>query len=145
MTNILKAVIKMANRRPVRIRMRREAGHGGVIPRGWRMAWYEPRRRVGVYFPAPAHLICRACRELAHRWRAAMAAPTIERAEVFAMQREHRERERYADEYARGYLNGWRECFRACLDVVEEEFDRGQDTWAAGALLTDSGDAPREN
>jgi hypothetical protein len=112
--------IKRVIRRVTRFRVRRDAGHGAVIPRGWRMAWYEPRRRVGVYLPAPLHLVFRVLRELAYRWRTAMAAPTIEHAEVFEMQRAHRERERLADEYARGYLNGWRECFRACLDVVEE-------------------------
>jgi len=116
-----------------------------VIPPGWRMAWYEPRRRVGVYFPAPLHMVCRALRELMYRWRAAVAAPAMEHAEIFEMQRAHRERERLADEYARGYLNGWRECFRACLGVVEEELDRSEDTWAAGALLAETGDPRLEN
>ena len=145
MKRFLQRAMKRVIRRVTKFRVPRVAGHGAVIPRGWRLAWYEPRRRVGVYFPAPLHLVLRISRELAYRWRIAMAAPTIERAEVFEMQRAHRERERLADEYARGYLNGWRECFRACLDVVEEELDRGQDTWAAGAMFADTGDPPREN
>ena len=145
MTKMPEAMLKKPIGRSTRIRLRREAGHGGVVPRGYGMAWYEPRRRVGVYFPAPLHLIARALREIAYRCRVAMKAPAIERAEVFEMQRTHRERERLADEYARGYLNGWRECFSACLTVVEDELDRGQETWSAGALLTDFGDAPREN
>ena len=145
MTKLSRASVKTRIKRLARIRFRKEAGHGGVVPRGSGMAWYEPRRHVGVYFPAPLHLIARAGREIAHRWRMALEAPEIERAEVFEMQRAHRERERLADEYARGYLNGWRECFSACLTVVEDEFERGQETWSAGALLTDSGDAKREN
>jgi hypothetical protein len=132
-------------KRPMRFRFRREAGHGGVIPQGWRMAWYEPRRRVGVYFPAPLHWVFRVLRELLYRVRLAIAAPPVERADVFAMRREHSERERLADEYARGYLNGWRECFRACLDVVEDELDRSHDTWAAGAMLADIEDPPLDN
>jgi hypothetical protein len=129
------------------MRIRREAGHGGMISPGWRMSWYEPRRRVGVYFPAPLHWVFRAGRELVYRWRMATAAPPIEQAEVFEMHREHRERERLADEYARGYLNGRRECFRACLDVVEDELDRGQDTWTVAAMLVDkdTGDPPLDN
>src|ERR1700722_19163571 len=117
----------MAMKRQMKFVLRKEAGHGKAVPAGWRMAWYEPRRRVGVYFPAPLHFMFRALRELVYRWRTAVAAPSIEHAEVFEMQREHRERERMADEYARGYLNGWRECFRACLAVVEDELERGQE------------------
>ena len=30
-----------------------------MIPRGWQMAWYEPRRRIGVYYPAPLHWLLR--------------------------------------------------------------------------------------
>ncbi len=44
-------------------RFRKEVSHGGIIPRGWKLAWYEPRRRVGVYCPAPLHWIFRAARE----------------------------------------------------------------------------------
>jgi hypothetical protein len=101
--------------------MRREVGHGGIVPRGWQLAWYEPRRRLGVYYPAPLNLLLRAWREIRYRVRAAIYAPGIERAQVFEMQRTHRERERLAEEYAQGYLVGWRECFQACLDVVEDE------------------------
>ena len=52
----------------------REVGHGGMIPRGWQMAWYEPRRRVGVYYPSPLHWMLRAMREIASiacAWRCA--------------------------------------------------------------------------
>jgi hypothetical protein len=101
--------------------MRREVGHGGIVPRGWQMAWYEPRRRLGVYYPAPLNWLLRAVREFRYRAQIAVHAPGIEHAQVFEMQRTHRERERLAEEYARGYMSGWRECFQACLDVVEEE------------------------
>jgi len=89
------------------ITLRREAGHGGIIPRGWQMAWYEPLRRVGVYYPSPL--------------------------------------QRLADEYARGYLAGWRECYRACLDVMEEEIARTDDVWEIGALLTGTPKVSQEN
>ena len=93
-----------------RLKVRKEVSHGGVVPRGWQMAWYEPRRRVCVYYPAPLHWLLRAIREVVHRVREAVRAPCIERAEVFQMQRAHRER--VAEEYARGYMAGWRECFQ---------------------------------
>ncbi len=115
--------------------VRKEVGHGGVIPRGWELAWYEPRRRVGVYFPKPLHRIARAVREVAHRVRMAIDAPDIERAEIFPMQRVHRERQKFAEEYARGYLAGWRECFHSCLSAVEEEIARGDEGWDIAALL----------
>jgi hypothetical protein len=85
-----------------RLKVHKEVSHGGVIPRGWQMAWYEPRRRVGVYYPAPLHWLLRGIREVVHRARAAVRAPGIERADVFQIQRAHRERERLAEEYARG-------------------------------------------
>ena len=85
------------------------------------MAWYEPRRRTGVYYPRPLNWLLRAVREFIYRVQLAVHAPRLECAQVFDMQRLHRERERLAVEYARGYITGWRECFRACLDVVEEE------------------------
>jgi hypothetical protein len=118
--------------------VRKEVTHGGVIPRGWQLAWYEPRRRVGVYYPAPLHWIARVTRELLRRARLAMRAPGIEHEEVFQMQRLHKERERLADEYARGYLSGWRECFQTCLTAVEEEISHADRTWDIGAFLTDS-------
>ena len=117
------------------LRMRREVSHGGVIPRGWQMAWYEPRRRVGVYYPAPLHWLLRAIREIVHRVRMAVRAPEIERAEVFQMQRTHQERQRLAEEYARGYMAGWGECFQTCLSAVEEEISRADDTWDIGSFL----------
>jgi len=107
-----------------RLKVRKEVSHGGVIPRGWQLAWYEPRRRIGVYYPAPLHCLLRGVREVVHRVRSAVRAPGIERAEVFQMQRAHRERERLAEEYARGYMAGWRECFQTCLSAVEEEIAR---------------------
>ena len=90
--------------------LRKEATHGAVIPAGWRLAWYEPKRRVGVYYPAPLNWILRVLRELRHRAQLAVRAPGIEREDVFQMQRLHKERERLAEEYARGYLSGWQEC-----------------------------------
>ena len=116
----------------------REVGHGGIVPPGFQMAWYEPRRRVGVYFPAPLHWVIRVVRELRFRLRVALRAPSIERAEVFEMQRTHRERHRLAEEYAQGYITGWRECFDVCLESVEEEISRVDSIWDAGALLLDS-------
>ncbi|MGH9701542.1 MAG: hypothetical protein ACRD5R_13605 [Candidatus Acidiferrales bacterium] len=120
--------------------MRKEVGHGGIVPRGWRMGWYEPRRRVGTYFPSPLHWIVRTARECAYRARLAWRAPSRECAEVFAMERTHRERQRLADEYARGYMAGWRECFAACLEAVQEEMARSGDVWDAGAMLLPEGE-----
>ncbi|MGH9747463.1 MAG: hypothetical protein ACRD59_15315 [Candidatus Acidiferrales bacterium] len=108
--------------------IRKEIGHGGIVPHGWQLAWYEPRRRIGVYYPTPLNWLLRAFREMRYRLRVAMDVPGIERAQVFEMQRTHRERQRLAEEYAHGYASGWRECFRACLEVVEEELD-GADQW----------------
>jgi len=127
------------------VRLRREAGHGGIVPRGWRMAWYEPRRRVGIYYPAPLHWLMRAVRECVYRARVAFRAPGIERAQVFEMQRTQRERERLAEEYARGYLAGWRECFHECLQAVEQEFACNDDVWDLGDLLSDRPKLPRRN
>jgi hypothetical protein len=127
------------------LKLRREAGHGAIIPRGWQMAWYEPRRRIGVYYPAPLHWILRALREFAYRLRVALRAPRIEHADVFAMQRSHRERQRLADEYARGYLAGWRECFHTCLEAVEEEIARADEIWDIGDLLSGAPRSSRDN
>jgi hypothetical protein len=116
-------------------RLRKEVGHGGNIPAGYQLAWYEPRRRMGIYFPAPLHWVLRLLREVSHRLQIALRAPHIEREEVFQMQRAHRERQRLAEEYARGYLLGWHECFHTCLDAVEEEIARLDEAWEAGTLL----------
>lgn len=124
-------------------KLRKEVGHGGTIPSGWRLAWYEPRRRVGVYFPAPLHWACRAWREAVHRVRVALRAPSIECAQVFELQRAHRKRQDLAEEYARGYMAGWRECFEACMVAVEEELTRTGEVWDLGSLLTGP-DAPRD-
>ena len=128
-----------------RSRLRREVGHGGMIPPGWRMAWYEPRRRIGVYYPPPLHWVLRALREFIYRLRAAVRAPEIECGQIFEMQRTHRDRQRMADEYARGYLIGWRECFHACLEAVEEELTRADDVWEIGALSVDTQKLPKDN
>ncbi len=115
--------------------IRKDIAAGGSAPAGWRMAWYEPKRRVGVYAPMPLHWIMRMAREIAHRLRTALAAPPIERSEFFEMQRKHQERQRLAEEYSRGYLRGWKECFDTCLDVVEDEFGRASELWIAGELM----------
>ncbi len=128
-----------------RVKLRREVGHGGMIPRGWRMAWYEPRRRVGVYYPSPLHWVLRVLREVFYRVRMALHAPEIECTQIFEMQRAHHDRQRLADEYARGYLAGWRECFHACLAAVEEELSRSGDVWEIGALLTETPPSQKEN
>jgi hypothetical protein len=124
--------------------LRREVGHGGNVPAGYQLAWYEPRRRMGVYFPVPLHWALRALRELWRRLQLALSAPRIECAEVFEMQRAHRERERLAAEYARGYINGWRECFHVCLDAVEEEIERVDEAWDVGAMFP-APKPPRKN
>jgi len=113
--------------------MRREVGHGGAVPHGWGLAWYEPQRRMGVYYPVPLHWVLRGLREFGYRLRIALHAPRMERAEVYRMQRSQRERERLAEEYARGYMSGWHECFEACLDAVEEEISRVDETYEASS------------
>jgi hypothetical protein len=129
----------------MQLKWRREVAHGGAIPRGWQMAWYEPRRRVGVYFPVPLHWLFRAMREFAYRVQIAMRAPGLEGAQVFELQRANRQRQILADEFARGYLAGWHECFEACLTAVEEEISRSDDVWELGALLADAPDEGRKN
>jgi len=119
------------------LKIRREVSHGGTIPRRWRFAWYEPRRRVAIYYPPPLHWLLRAAREFFHRVRVAWDAPTVERSQIFEMQRIHRERLRLAEEYSRGYLVGWHECFRACLEIVEDELTQPSDLLDIGALLAD--------
>lgn len=124
------------------MKLRREVSHGGIVPRGWRMAWYEPQRRIGVYYPAPLHVIVRIARELGYRLRLAMDTPPAECAQVFGMARARRERERLAEEFSSGYMAGWNECFEACMDAVQEEFLNRDQVWRAGKLVADSG---REN
>jgi hypothetical protein len=127
------------------MRLRREVSHGGTIPSGWRFAWYEPRRRVAVYYPPPLHWLMRAARELAHRIRIAWDAPTIERTQIFQMQRMYRERQRLAEEYSRGYLVGWHECFRTCLEIVEDELTHPSDLLEFGAFLVEPTKLPEGN
>ncbi len=127
------------------LKLRREGGHGATLPRGWQMAWYEPHRRVGVYYPAPLHWILRALREFRYRLRVALRAPRLERAHVIAMERTDHERQRLADEYARGYLAGWRECFHTCLEAVEGEIARSDEMWDVGDLLAGTPKSSRDN
>jgi hypothetical protein len=127
------------------LQLRRELSSGGRVPRGWRMAWYEPRRRVGVYYPRPLHWLLRILREVRYRVRVALHVPPIERVQVFEMQRGHAQRLRLADEYARGYLVGWRECFQTCIEVVEDELACTKDAWEIGALLTDGQMSGKQN
>jgi hypothetical protein len=115
--------------------LRREVGHGGVVPRGWQMAYYEPRRRIGVYYPAPLNWVVRGLREFSYRLQIALHAPRIEHAQVFEMQRTQRERQCLTEEYARGYLSGWRECFQACLEAVEEEIARVDNAFDTSSWL----------
>lgn len=96
-----------------------ELGHGREPRRGWRLAWYEPRRRVGVYYPVPLHLVARALREFHYRAGLAWRAPTQEQRDIFDLQRVHRERERLAAEYSRGYLRGWQDCFDEWVETIE--------------------------
>lgn len=109
------------------------------------MAWYEPHRRIGIYYPSPLHWVLRALREFAYRLRIALCARRIEHAQVFEMQRAYRDRQRLADEYARGYLAGWRECYQACVDVMEEEIARTDEVWEIGALLAGAPKPSQEN
>jgi hypothetical protein len=125
--------------------LRREVGHGGRIPRGWRMAWYEPKRRVGVYYPPPMHWLLRVWREIAYRVRLALRAPLLERAQSFELQRANHQRRRLAEEYANGYMAGWQECYAAWLDTFEEECSRSGDIWELGASLLDAANEGHEN
>jgi len=130
---------------PAKWKLRQEIGHTGRIPRGWRMAWYEPQRRIGVYYPFPLDRVFRAAHQLAYRIALAWWAPDFERAEVLEMQRTDRQRVRLADEYARGYLNGWHECYQECLVAVEEELSRSDELWDTAGLLLDPPKLPPAN
>lgn len=99
-----------------------ELTFGAPIPRGWRLAWYEPRRRVGVYFPVGLNWLIRTGRELVWRANLAWSAPTRERHESEDLQRVFRERQRLAEEYAGGYLAGWQECMDACVEAMGVDF-----------------------
>ena len=125
-------------------RLWREVPQGEVVPSGWRMAWYEPHRQVGVS-AMPLHWVGRMLREFRHRVNVAVTAPTIERVQVFELQRAHRDRERLAEEYSKGYMAGWRECFEACLQAVEDEITDADELWKMGAALTGSTTTQREN
>lgn len=96
----------------------RELTFGAPIPRGWRMAWYEPQRRVAVYFPVPLQLLMRLARELMWRLSLACNAPSREAHETCDIHRMFRERQRLAEEFAAGYLAGWHECLDACVEAM---------------------------
>lgn len=102
------------------------------------MAWYEPRGRIGVYAPVQIHWVLRFAREVAHRLRWALAAPTVEKSESIEMERRQLERERLAEEYLRGFLNGWGECFDACVSAIEDECGRTREIWQVGELLQEA-------
>lgn len=111
----------------------RELTFGAPIPRGWRIAWYEPRRRVGVYFPAGLNWLMRAGRELDWRVSIAWNAHTRERHESEELQRIFRERQRLAEECAAGYLTGWQECMDACVAALEGGESGGGDSGAGNS------------
>jgi hypothetical protein len=125
--------------------LRREIARGGKIPRGWRLAWHEPRRGVGIYFPLPIQYFLRAAREILYRLRLALSAPTIENAQTLLDHHTHRERQRFADEYARGFLSGWHECFDTCMQAVEEEVSNAGELWNVGDMVVKTSEPSREN
>jgi hypothetical protein len=104
------------------VRVLRELPEGARQPRGWRLAWHEHGRRVGIYLPMPLHWLAWLTRELRYRISLAWEAPSRERKEFYDRERIHRERQRLAEEFARGYLAGWQECFLACKEAMQEEF-----------------------
>jgi hypothetical protein len=120
--------------------LRFEKGLGQPAPRGYRKAWYEPRRYVEVYFPAPLHWLFRVCRELTHRVQLVLRAPKVEEIEALEMQQADRERQRLTEEFARGYLNGWRECFQNCLDALEDELSVDGNIWKSGTWTVGADD-----
>ncbi|MGC2422531.1 MAG: hypothetical protein WA405_12880 [Candidatus Acidiferrales bacterium] len=119
------------------LKLGREMGHGGWIPRGWKMAWYDPCHRAGVYYPVPLHWVVRALREFNYRLRIALRAPVMECRQVFEMQRKQREQQRAAEQYTRGYLAGWHKCFAMCLEEMEEELKRTDVVWDIGSVLAE--------
>lgn len=127
------------------LRLCREVSHGGKIPRGWGLAWYEPRRRVGIYFPAPLHWLTRLVRGCIYRIRVALRGPGREGAQIFEMQREHQHRLRLSEEYANGYMAGWQECYAVCVEAMQEELARPGNIWEVGALLMDAPPDTKEN
>lgn len=135
----------MKNFATLLFRLRHEASHGGNVPRGWRMAWYEPRRRIGVYYPAPLHWLLRLLRGSIYRIRIALRAPNREGAQIFEMQRAHQHRLRLSEEYANGYMAGWRECYEVCVEAMQEELSRPDTIWDVGALLVDAPPSGKDN
>lgn len=127
------------------MRLRREISNGGTPPRGWRMAWYEPQRRVAVCYPAPAHVLVRLGREMCHRIRLAYQARSVDDSAASALANLNRERLQLAEEYAKGYMAGWNECFQACTEAVREEFARSEQSWRAGGLFANDSTGTRRN
>ena len=109
-----------------RLLIGREVTWGGQIPRGWNVAWYEPKRRVAVYFPMPLHWLARIARDLLWRVQLAWNAEPRESHERAEMQRFTYERQVLAQEYSRGYLDGWEECFDAWTRAMKCD----PDEWA---------------
>jgi hypothetical protein len=122
--------------------IQKEVREGDVAPRGYGMAWYDPHRRVEVFYPAPIHRFARATRELLYRVQLALQAPTIEKLQIHEQQRLQRERARIAQEYASGFLTGWRECFDMCMNAIEEEMAAPDATWDIDDWFSDSAGLP---
>lgn len=131
----------MSNSFTAVFRLRREIGHGGKVPCGWGMAWYEPRRRVGIYYPAPLHWILRTVRGCVYRIRIALDAPGKEGSQFFELQRAQHNRRELSEEYANGYMAGWQECYDVCVEAMQEELGKPGSIWDIGALLIE---APRD-
>lgn len=118
--------------------VRKAIAHSGIVPRWWRLAWYEPRRRVGIYSPWPLHWILRFSRELFHRTLCALTGPSIERRETLEIERAHERRQLLAEEYSRGYLAGWRECLDAWVQSVPDGLASPDEFLNRGPLLAGS-------
>jgi len=107
---------------------RRELAQGAKMPLGYRLAWVDWSRRVAICYPWPANWLARQWRELV--WRIERAArvlggPGPEEQQVADAQRIYRERQVLAEEFAAGYLTGWQECLDACVEVIEQQVERG--------------------
>jgi hypothetical protein len=123
----------------------RKGPQGGRVRSGWRMAWDDPRRRVGMYTATPLHWVACMLQEFRYRVNIAVTAPSIERARACELQRAHQDRERLAEEYSKGYVAGWHECFEACLQAVEEEITSADEVWKMDAAFLGSETTQGEN
>lgn len=117
--------------------LRKEVSPGDAVPRAYRLAWYEPRRNVGVFFLLPLHWVFRGCRELRNWFWSGVRSPGAAQ-QALEVQRMEVQRQRLAEEFARGYLIGWRECFQVCLNAIEDEIARGGEVWDSGRWLPDA-------